>query len=211
MAYKRKNGKQPGLIIYHEYHESLEILAQQEGAAAVGNVVLALLDYNEGGVIPTDHDLTPTEMMLFTVMRSRADAAAAAYREKCERNAISGQRGGLTKALNAATTPEKKESYLSALTTPRGVPAVMGGLMQERPQPQSAYGEWAVPIPKRTGGMAALTPKNTDYLRGVFPDLDLYDTALRWAAYLNTVGDSELPKIPEDEFEEWCREVYKNA
>lgn len=203
MAYKRKNGKQPGVIIFFDFHESLEILAKQEGTAAVGNVVLALLDYAEHGVIPADEELTPTEQMLFKVMRSRADAAAESYKERCERNALNGQKGGLTKAMNATTDQQRKTDYLSVIMGERGVPAIMSGAAQPH--------GWTVAIPKQGGGMDALTDENTSIYRGQFPDLDLHETAVKWADYLNAAGEPAWPRNAVDAFENWCRKANNNG
>ena len=207
MAYQRKNGKQPGVIIFFDFHESLEILAQQDGAAAVGHVVLALLEYAEHGVIPAENDLTPTEQMLFKVMRARADAAAEQYKERCERNALNGQKGGYTKAMNATSDPEKKQSYVNALTAPRGNGNVMlmDGLFQDRTPIKTNSCGWKVAIPNASGGLDALTEDNTAMYRGQFPDINLHDAALKWADYLNAAGRDSWPRYPQDAFESWLR------
>ena len=212
MAYKKKDGKRPGVVLFYDWHESLEILAKNSGTAAVGNVILALLNYAEYGIIPDT--LTDTEMMLFEIMRNRTDAAAEQYRKQCERNAQNGAKGGYTKAMNATTDPDKKQSYVAAITDPKRNPAAVTALLgdvlsrplAERPQAAAYPDSWKVPIPKQGGGLGALTQAKVESLyRGMFPDLDLREAALAWAEYLNAAGEAAYPKCPEDAFEEWCR------
>ena len=205
MAYKKKDGKRPGVVLFYDWHESLEILAKNSGTAAVGNVILALLNYAEYGIIPDT--LTDTEMMLFEIMRNRTDAAAEQYKERCERNALNGQKGGYTKAMNATTDLTKKQSYMTQLTAPRGNGNVMlmDGLYQDRTPMKTNSCGWKVVIPIASGGIDALTEDNTAIYRGQFPDIDLHDAALKWLDYLNATGRDSWPRYPRDEFESWLR------
>lgn len=209
MARQKKDGKRPGVIIYYDWLDALEVMAEQDGTQSVGNVILALLNYAHYGVQP--EGLTPTEQMLFSIFRERTDDAAEKYRETCERNARNGQLGGLAKAENARAEQERAaaERVYSPLdfvpSVTRGNTAIMAGNYNRSIDTD----DWQVPIPKANGGLFALTRDKAMVYQSQFPSLDMHEQAMAWAECLNAAGEKAWPTNVDIGFEQWCRKALK--
>lgn len=202
MARQKKDGKRPGVILFYDWHDALNVMSQQDGPAAVGNVVLALMNYAHYGEVP--QGLTATEQMLFSIFRERTDAAEESYRQVCERNALNGAKGGDAKARNAKAALERTATqgfYSVVPAVVQGNAAIMGGAIKSDRGKDAE--EWTVPIPLQSGGVAALTRADAAVYQSQFPNRDLHQEALDFADYLNAAGREEWPSNKDIAFEKW--------
>ena len=204
MAYQKKDGKRPGVILFYDWQDSLEILAQQDGEAAVGRVILALLDYARYGEVPTE--LSPTEQMLFSIFRERTDAAAESYRKMCEKNAQSGAAGGRAKAENERKASESraKTEALSVISSlydnTRGNTTTFPGLSIKT---DITDDDWVVYIPTISGEDRPLRAKDVNEYASEFPTRNLKEEALNYRDYLLAAGEKSYPKYAINGFTDW--------
>lgn len=209
MTRQKKDGKRPGVVIFYDWRKSLDILAAQEGEKAVGHLLLALMEYAQYGVIP--QGLSLGQQVIFEIMRERTDDAAEKYRKKCEANAVNGALGGIAKAENAKAEQERAAAervyspldYVPSVT--RGNTAIMAGNYNRSIDTD----DWQVAIPKRNGGLYALTRDKAMVYQSQFPSLDMHEQAMAWAEYLNAAGEKAWPTNVDIAFEEWCKRTLK--
>lgn len=76
-------------IFYTEYREQLSMLPAEQ----VGELVFALMDYQETGTLP-ELPKGSALAMCFSFIKSRIDKDNAKYEETCERNKENGKKGG---------------------------------------------------------------------------------------------------------------------
>lgn len=85
-----------GFVLYHSLRKPLEMLDD----AQRGKLLLAILNYSELGVVPDFGDAVID--MAFAFIRDKLDRDSEAYKDKCEKRALAGSKGGKQRVANQA-------------------------------------------------------------------------------------------------------------
>lgn len=85
-----------GFVLYHDIRKPLELLDD----AQRGKLFLAILDYSEHGLLPDFDDAVID--MAFAFIQNFIDRDADAYKDKCEKRANAGSKGGKQRVANQA-------------------------------------------------------------------------------------------------------------
>jgi hypothetical protein len=91
-----KKTERQGFVLYHSLRKPLEMLDD----AQRGKLLLAILNYSEFGTVPDFQDAVID--MAFAFIRDKLDRDADAYKDKCEKRAIAGSKGGKQRVANQA-------------------------------------------------------------------------------------------------------------
>lgn len=91
-----KKTERQGFVLYHDIRKPLELLDD----AQRGKLFLAILDYSEHGLLPDFDDAVID--MAFAFIQNFIDRDADAYKDKCEKRAIAGSKGGKQRVANQA-------------------------------------------------------------------------------------------------------------
>ena len=91
-----KTTERQGFVLYHDIRKPLELLDD----AQRGKLFLAILDYSEHGLLPDFDDAVID--MAFAFIQNFIDRDADAYKDKCEKRAIAGSKGGKQRVANQA-------------------------------------------------------------------------------------------------------------
>lgn len=96
-------GNKGSFVFYTEYREHLSMLPLEQ----VGELMLALIDYQETGEVP-DLPKGSALAMCFSFIKKRMDKDNSKYEEKCERNRSNGKKGG--RPTKETDNPETEEN-----------------------------------------------------------------------------------------------------
>lgn len=91
-----KKTERQGFVLYHSLRKPLEMLDD----AQRGKLFLAILDYSEHGLLPDFDDAVID--MAFAFIQNLIDRDSDAYKDKCEKRAIAGSKGGKQRVANQA-------------------------------------------------------------------------------------------------------------
>lgn len=93
-----------GFVLYHSLRKPLEMLDD----AQRGKLLLAILNYSELGVVPDFGDAVID--MAFAFIRDKLDRDSEAYKDKCEKRALAGSKGGKQRVANQANATFTKQT-----------------------------------------------------------------------------------------------------
>ena len=99
-----KKTERQGFVLYHSLRKPLEMLDD----AQRGKLLLAILNYSEFGTVPDFQDAVID--MAFAFIRDKLDRDADAYKDKCEKRAIAGSKGGKQRVANQANATFAKQN-----------------------------------------------------------------------------------------------------
>lgn len=91
-----KKTERQGFVLYHSLRKPLEMLDD----AQRGKLLLAILNYSELGAVPDFGDAVID--MAFAFIRDKLDRDSEAYKDKCEKRALAGSKGGKQRVANQA-------------------------------------------------------------------------------------------------------------
>ena len=99
-----KKTERQGFVLYHSLRKPLEMLDD----AQRGKLFLAILDYSEHGLLPDFNDAVID--MAFAFIRDKLDRDSEAYKDKCEKRALAGSKGGKQRVANQANATFAKQT-----------------------------------------------------------------------------------------------------
>ncbi len=92
-------------MLFYDYRTQLELLSDEER----GKLLMALFDYGEFGIKPK---LEGMALMAFSFISADISRSQESYREKCEKNAENGKKGGRPKKANGfSENPNKANGF----------------------------------------------------------------------------------------------------
>lgn len=89
-----EKGRRPGILLYHDDLEALELTMHRPGESELADLVMAVYHYSEFGEIPDFEGRSVAFTRLYNRMAAKVDEQADAYRRKVE----GAKKGGAAKA-----------------------------------------------------------------------------------------------------------------